>query len=173
MVFETMDWRATGTVILRALDDVQALLDDQIIKTQSMRASPFIGPFEERVRLWEAKLNLTQVGGLGQRVSCTVVAHSLWALAEGKGRCPSGGFHLSTLPVWSRHTLHFTGIDLAGLVGMSNAKHKRAKVRNLEQATGYAVLIKSLWVHDEDIKLGFHSRVMSVGQMFVGAGHQQ
>ena len=58
-VFETMDWRATGTVILRALDD-------QIIKTQSMRASPFIGPFEERVRLWEAKLNLTQVGGLGQ-----------------------------------------------------------------------------------------------------------
>lgn len=55
-----MAWRATGTYILRALDDIQMLLDDQIIKTQSMRASPYIGPFEDRVRLWEAKLNLTQ-----------------------------------------------------------------------------------------------------------------
>ena len=36
------------------------LLDDQIVKTQSMRASPYIGPFEDRVRLWESKLNLTQ-----------------------------------------------------------------------------------------------------------------
>lgn len=58
--FDTMDWRATGTFILRGLDDIQTLLDDQIVKTQGMRASPYIGPFEERVRLWEAKLNLTQ-----------------------------------------------------------------------------------------------------------------
>ncbi|KAG2430891.1 hypothetical protein HXX76_009864 [Chlamydomonas incerta] len=60
VVFETMAWRATGTTILRALDDVQMLLDDQIVKTQSMRASPYIGPFEDRVRLWEAKLGLVQ-----------------------------------------------------------------------------------------------------------------
>ena len=91
MVFETMDWRATGTLILRALDDVQALLDDQIIKTQSMRASPFIGPFEERVRLWEAKLNLTQVGNLRQTVSCAVLACSLRGLVEGHGQSPTGG----------------------------------------------------------------------------------
>lgn len=25
-----------------------------------MRASPYIGPFEDRVRIWESKLNLTQ-----------------------------------------------------------------------------------------------------------------
>ncbi|GFR44543.1 hypothetical protein Agub_g5814 [Astrephomene gubernaculifera] len=60
VVFDTTPWRATGTTILRALDDVQMLLDDQIVKTQSMRASPYIGPFEDRVRLWEAKLGLTQ-----------------------------------------------------------------------------------------------------------------
>lgn len=65
VVFETMTWRATGTTILRALDDVQMLLDDQIVKTQSMRASPYIGPFEDRVRLWESKLGLVQVGVLG------------------------------------------------------------------------------------------------------------
>lgn len=60
MAFDTLEWRATGTHILRGLDDIQTLLDDQIVKTQGMRASPYIGPFEERVRLWEAKLNLTQ-----------------------------------------------------------------------------------------------------------------
>ena len=60
MSFDTLEWRTTGTFILRGLDDIQTLLDDQIVKTQGMRASPYIGPFEERVRLWEAKLNLTQ-----------------------------------------------------------------------------------------------------------------
>ena len=60
MSFDTLEWRATGSFILRGLDDIQTLLDDQIVKTQGMRASPYIGPFEERVRLWEAKLNLTQ-----------------------------------------------------------------------------------------------------------------
>lgn len=60
VVFDYMEWRTTGTTILRGLDDIQQLLDDQIVKTQSMRASPYIGPFEDRVRLWSAKLNLTQ-----------------------------------------------------------------------------------------------------------------
>ncbi len=108
VALETLPWRATGTCILRGVDDIQvggtegkrgsmrgcarllhasrrcsyqlggaglttpaaaparhrhhqALLDDQIVKTQSMRASPYIGPFEERVRVWEARLDLTQV----------------------------------------------------------------------------------------------------------------
>ncbi|MEW5317509.1 MAG: hypothetical protein WDW38_008798 [Sanguina aurantia] len=57
---ESVGWRSTGTTILRALDDLQMMLDDQIIKTQAMRASPYIAPFEDRVRLWEVKLNMTQ-----------------------------------------------------------------------------------------------------------------
>lgn len=32
----------------------------QVVKTQSMRASPYIGPFEERVRAWEARLSTAQ-----------------------------------------------------------------------------------------------------------------
>lgn len=58
--FDYIKWRETGTCILRGLDELQMLLDDQIVKTQSMRASPYIGPFEDRVKLWEAKLNTMQ-----------------------------------------------------------------------------------------------------------------
>lgn len=60
--FDSMPWRSSGSSILRGVDDIQQLLDDQVVKTQAMRASPYIGPFEEGVKAWEAKLNQTQVG---------------------------------------------------------------------------------------------------------------
>lgn len=39
----------------------QALLDDQIVKAQSMRASPFIKPLEARANKWEDLLVNLQV----------------------------------------------------------------------------------------------------------------
>ncbi|KAG4100119.1 dynein heavy chain and region D6 of dynein motor-domain-containing protein [Neocallimastix lanati (nom. inval.)] len=58
--FTFIMYRDNSTLILSAIDDIQQLLDDQIVKTQSMRASSYIKPFEAEVREWERKLLYSQ-----------------------------------------------------------------------------------------------------------------
>ena len=58
MNFDSVPYKDTGTSILRKLDEVEQLLDDQIVRTQAMRGSRFIGPLKPRVEKWEKKLNM-------------------------------------------------------------------------------------------------------------------
>ena len=104
VAFDTLEWRATNTYILRGLDDVQTLLDDQIVKTQGMRASPYIGPFEERVRLWEAKLNLTQEI-LDEWLKCQQVTPNLTQCSFCPHSLPILSVHLECHPIPSSKTL--------------------------------------------------------------------
>ncbi|KAJ3276290.1 Dynein heavy chain 3, axonemal [Terramyces sp. JEL0728] len=56
LVFNPIPYKDTGTRILSAMDDVQALLDDQIVKVQTMRGSPFVKPIENEMKQWETTL---------------------------------------------------------------------------------------------------------------------
>jgi dynein heavy chain len=58
--FEVMEYKDTGTYIIKAPEEASQLLDDHIVMTQSMSFSPFKKPFEERIVSWEQTLRITQ-----------------------------------------------------------------------------------------------------------------
>ena len=49
-------YKDTGVSILASIDDVEALLDDHIVKTATMKNSPFIQSFEKDVNEWDLTL---------------------------------------------------------------------------------------------------------------------
>ena len=53
--FGTSEYRDSGTFIIRgaAVEEAQTILDDHIVKTQTMKGSSFAKPFAEEIAGWE------------------------------------------------------------------------------------------------------------------------
>ncbi len=58
--FTLQAYKETGTVILQGQGAIEEILDDQIVRTQAMRGSRYIGPFKPRIEAWEVKLRLLE-----------------------------------------------------------------------------------------------------------------
>lgn len=56
MNFSFIPYKDTNMSVLASFDDVQALLEDHIVKTATMKNSPFVAPFEKEVTEWGEEL---------------------------------------------------------------------------------------------------------------------
>ena len=78
LVFETKEWKGISHILTGdTIEQLGEKLDDHIIKTQSMRGSPFIEPFKQEVLDWEETLMTTQ-----DNVDLWVQVQGTWSYLE-------------------------------------------------------------------------------------------
>lgn len=59
--FHCSVYKSTSMHVLGQTEEIQMLLDDQLMKTQALNASPYVKPFQERAKEWEKTLLNLQV----------------------------------------------------------------------------------------------------------------
>lgn len=69
MEFEVKPYKESGTFVVGGIDDIIAMLDDHIVKTQTMRGSPFIKRNENECKSFEYRLKYAQ-SFLDELIAC-------------------------------------------------------------------------------------------------------
>jgi dynein heavy chain len=75
--FEVKAYKDSGTFIVGGLEEIITLLDDHIVKTQTMRGSPYIRPIEKECKEWEHKLKYAQ-----QLLDAIIACQRTWMYLE-------------------------------------------------------------------------------------------
>lgn len=135
--FELLPYRDSGTYILSALDDIQALLDDHILKSQSMRGSPFISALGDKANNWEEKLvNMQDI------MDCWISVQSTWMYLE---PIFSSDDIMRQMPVEGRN---FKAVDRTWRKILENTFSDRRVI----QATDYPQLLQILRKAFDDLE---------------------
>ena len=98
--FEVKPYKESGTFIVGGVDEIIALLDDHIVKSQTMRGSPYIRPIANECREWEYRLKYAQ-----RMLDALINCQKTWMYLE-----PIFGSDdiMRQLPTEARH---FQGVD--------------------------------------------------------------
>ena len=76
--FETTNYRdSTNIKILGSVEDIESYLDEHLVKTQTMRGSPYFKPFEKEVLGWESQLVRIQ-----DTINKWVIVQEMWLYLE-------------------------------------------------------------------------------------------
>ena len=90
-------FKDSGTFILCAVDDIQLLLDDHLMKMQAMCASSFVKPFQEMANSWSFTMNNLQARYLlyAKHVFHMYSTYSTFSMNQRLYVCTSNSFYMA------------------------------------------------------------------------------